>query len=147
MAQNEKPSDIYFFEILVVAILFATFVYFIYLLGSAPIERYSSIYIKPDSYDNYLFGRKLDLVYGVENHENSDLTYTVEFFSDNQLLKKSEIFVEKGKFKEFQESLLFGQQIAFPLRLRVFLTKPNSKDEEKQNAFIWIFGDRKEEFK
>ena len=100
-------------------------------------ETFSALYIKPDSYSNYVENDSVSFVYGVRCFEGRRTRYTSEIFLGDHSLGKNEFEMDSGE-KEWNVSFRIPDGTEFPVKVRVVLTK----DNESYDTHFWLRGRR-----
>ncbi len=96
-------------------------------------ERFSSLYIYPDSYKNYPEGNTTYFIYGVKSYEKEKTGYDLEIFLGNSLVDKKHIELSPGEIHEENESLEISK-IVLPVQVKLVLKSPF----ETYDAHFWL---------
>ncbi len=96
-------------------------------------ERFSSLYIYPDSYTNYLAGNSTSFIYGIKSYEKENTSYDLEIFIGSSLLDKKHIELSPGEVHEEKESLEIPD-VRFPVQVKLVLKSPF----ETYDAHYWL---------
>lgn len=86
-------------------------------------ERFSSLYIYPDSYTNYPAGSSTSFIYGIKSYEKENTSYDLEIFIGSSLLDKKHIELSPGEVHEERESLKIPN-VRFPVQVKLILKSP-----------------------
>ncbi|ADC66064.1 hypothetical protein Ferp_1926 [Ferroglobus placidus DSM 10642] len=106
-----------------------------YLLWVSSQERYTTIYIYPDSYTNYAKpGSVVKFKYGIYCHEGKETEYLIKVYLGEKLVKSKEIMLKNGESREENESIVLPQNISLPVKVRVEAVTENSV----YDAYFWI---------
>jgi uncharacterized membrane protein len=138
--KEKEPSgdmDDLMFKAVVAAIIIGALVtaYFVFAVK----EPYSALYIKPDSYANYVVNDSISFIYGVRCFEGEDTTYTAEIYLNNVSIGENTFTLEPGKIKEWQVSTDIPDYMQFPVKVRVELASPGNTYE----THYWLKGSKK----
>ena len=129
---------------LLLGLLLAGCLLALFILASAGSQiRDSDIYLKPNSYANYVNNDAITFVFGVRNYEAGDTNYLVEAFAGEHLLNREFILVKRGASFEKAETLPVPTErlnLNYPVKFRLTLSKPGPT--EKQTVFYWLKGTR-----
>lgn len=89
-------------------------------------ESYSALYIKPDSYTNYIKEDKVSFTYGVQCFENKETRYDLKITLGETPITEKEFTLE-GKGKELVDNISFDipKDIEFPVKVKLLLTANN----------------------
>ncbi|MEA3254328.1 MAG: hypothetical protein U9Q22_00655 [Candidatus Altiarchaeota archaeon] len=100
-------------------------------------ESYSALYIKPDSYTNYIKEDKVSFTYGVQCFENKKTRYDLKIILGETLITKKEFTLE-GKGKELVDNISFDipGDIEFPVKVKLLLTANNMN----YSTHYWLKG-------
>ena len=91
-----------------------------YLIWLTAQESYSSLYVYPDSYSNYVNpGDTVTFRYGIASYEIKETKYTVKFYLGDKLVKTKKIVLRSGEVWEENESITLPENITFPTKLRI----------------------------
>ncbi len=98
-------------------------------------EGFSALYIKPDSYSNYVVGDEVSFIYGVRCFEGRRTGYVSEIFLGDYSLRRDEFEMEPGE-RLWNVSFKVPEGLEFPVKVRVVLTKGG----EEYDAHFWLKG-------
>lgn len=96
-------------------------------------ERFSSLYIYPDSYTNYPEGDTVSFIYGFKSNETERTSYDLKFFLDSKLINEKHFELDQGEVHEEKETLDISGVI-FPAKVRLVLKSPSNTYE----THYWI---------
>jgi len=65
-------------------------------------ETYSALYIKPDSYSNYVTNNSIKFIYGVKCFEEEQTSYTAQMYLNNASIGVNNFNITPGETKEWQ---------------------------------------------
>jgi len=135
--EPDKDMDDLMFKAVVAAIIVGLLVtgYFVFAVK----ESYSALYIKPDSYSNYVVNNTISFIYGVRCFEGEDTTYTAEIYLNNASIGENTFTLEPGKEKEWQVSTDIPGYMQYPVKVRVQLESPQKTYE----THYWLKGSKK----
>lgn len=96
-------------------------------------ERFSSLYIYPESYTNYPEGNTTSFIYGVKSYERERTGYDLEVFVGDRLVDKKQFELNPGETREEKEILAIPDA-KLPVKVRLVLKSPfNAYD-----AHYWL---------
>jgi hypothetical protein len=99
-------------------------------------DSYSSLYLKPDSYQNYITKSRISFTYGVKSFEKKKTDYDIKvFLGKNQVMEKGFTLYETG-MKEETLSFDLPGNTAFPLKVTILL----NNGKENYEVHYWIKG-------
>lgn len=108
-----------------------------YLILETQSESYSALYIKPDSYSNYLNASSVSFVYGVQCFENAATDYGLKvYLGDVQVAGKSFVLEGRGRVLEDAVSFEVPGDLKFPAKVMLVLTA-NGRD---YSTHFWLKG-------
>lgn len=91
-------------------------------------ERFTSLYIYPESYTNYPEGNIISFVYGVKSYEKERTAYDLEIFIGNKLMDKKHFELNPGEVRDEKESIEIPN-VKLPVKVRLILKSPYSTYE------------------
>lgn len=98
-------------------------------------ESFSALYLRPESYSNYVEGNEVSFAYGVRCFENQKTRYELEIFLGDELVDKKEFEMEKGE-NEWTETIDIPNEIEFPVKVRLVL----KANDEVYDTHFWLKG-------
>jgi hypothetical protein len=114
---------------IVIAIIIGIFLAVGILILEVRTERFSAVYINPDTYKNYPENRTISFVYGINSYETETTSYTIYIRSDNTLVETKQIeLIPKGKFEE-RKVLQLPENVVYPVKISVQYISPHDKNE------------------
>ncbi len=93
------------------------------LIISARQERFSSLYIYPESYTNYPEGNIIYFIYGVRSYERERTGYDLEIFIGGRLVDKKSFEMEPGEVREEKETIEISD-LELPAKVKLVLSSP-----------------------
>lgn len=133
---NEKKQQDVVWKAAVAAIALglAVTVFLVYAAGN---ESYSALYLKPDSYENYLTGNGAAFTYGVQCFENKKTDYSLKVsLGEVQVAQKEFTIGGKGNVVEDSISFEIPPRTEFPIKVSLELTA----NGQVYTAHYWIKG-------
>jgi uncharacterized membrane protein len=92
-------------------------------------ERFSAVYINPDTYSNYPENRTISFIYGINSNEIEKTNYTIYIRSGDTLVETKQIeLMPKGKFEE-RKVLQLPENVVYPVKISVQYISPHDKNE------------------
>ncbi len=128
---------------LLVPLILAAALFALFLLTSLGSPAYgTALYLKPNSYANYVTNKAVTFVYGVQNYEATDANYTLDVYYGEYLLKREPFLLKRGERREQTLTLEVNPALpaAYPVKLRLVLSRAGA--EEKRIVFYWLEGER-----
>lgn len=100
-------------------------------------ESYSALYLKPDSYSNYLEDNEVSFIYGVKCFEKEETRYWLSVFLEETLVTEKE-FMLQGKGDEIEDTITFDvpKDIEFPVKVIILLNANN----QNYSTHFWLKG-------
>lgn len=134
--KKESPGEMddLMFKAVVAAIIIGLLVTAYFIFGVK--EPYSALYIKPDSYNNYVVNDTIAFIYGVRCFEGEETRYTAEIYLNNASIGENTFTIQPGKEKEWQVSTDYPDYMQFPVKVRVELASPTNTYE----THYWLKG-------
>lgn len=83
-------------------------------------ERFSQLYIYPESYTNFPEGNTISFIYGVKSYEKQNMSYDLEIFIGNKLMDRRNLTVQPGKTYEEKVELDIPD-VSFPIKVNLIL--------------------------
>ena len=96
-------------------------------------ESYSSFYINPDSYSNYVNGTNVSFVYGVQSFEGKKTEYALEIFLGNRSVETRQFEMDGGT-REWNTTIQLQGDLKYPLKVKLIL-KANDRTYE---THFWL---------
>ena len=114
--------------IVIAAILFASVLFIV-----STEEKYTSLYLYPESYTNYPEGTTVSFIYGIQSFEKESLQYTVNIYVDESQKESKMYELDPGDV--FEEKITVDiMGVNLPARVRVELVSPYNTYE----TYFWI---------
>ena len=141
-----KLTDVRVEYAIIISLILCIAISLVYVgLSKREKETFSALYIKPDSYSNYVKDNTFSLVYGVECYEKYPTEYPVMFYLGDRLIDNDKLELCNAgprsiRKMENKKVLNIPSDTKYPVRLRIIL---KSYDREYENI-IWIRGIKKE---
>ena len=136
---NESDLDRFLFTFITLAVILGSVTAFLFMLSMQERPTYSAVYLKPNSYTNFLADSSVEFTYGIQNNESLDMNYLVRFVSGNKIIKSGTVFLKKGASIEKNELLELEEIPSVPFKMRIILSSGKEK-EKNSEAFFWIKG-------
>jgi len=97
-------------------------------------DRYSSVYIVPDSYQHYTGDAQVSFIYGIHSYELSKTTYTVVIHSGNSIIDTKNVTLKPGEVYEEKKIFQLPGGTNFPVKVSVQAISPFDTDE----VHFWV---------
>jgi hypothetical protein len=105
-----------------------------YLLHATSMrENYVAIYLKPDSYPNYLEGNTVKFTYGIQQYGEPSSKYILEVYMGNNLVATRELERYEG---ENEVELKLPEEMRFPTKVKLVLKTDYGENE----VHFWLKG-------
>jgi len=137
-----KPTDASIEYAIIVALVICIALSLIYVgVTKREKETFSVLYLKPDSYSNYVRDNTVTFTYGVECYEKFPTDYQLTYYLGNKTLDKEAFSLCKEgpmsiRKMEKKKTLNIPSDTKYPVKLRIVL---KSWDKEYENV-IWLRG-------
>ncbi|MBN2250818.1 MAG: hypothetical protein JW724_01920 [Candidatus Altiarchaeota archaeon] len=105
-----------------------------YLIIETRKESYSALYLKPDSYSNYLEGTATKFTYGVSSYETKRTLYTLKVYLGETEVTGKEFTLDPGQTAEDAISLEVPENTPLPVKVKLTLTG----NGEEYSTHYWI---------
>ena len=125
---NAKPSSEMNIAI-VIAIVIGIIIACAIVIYEIRAERFSAVYINPDTYTNYPEDRLVSFVYGVSSYEKENTRYTIIIRAGNTLVETKQIELMPGKTYEERKVIQLADDAVYPVIISVQSISPNEKNE------------------
>lgn len=89
-------------------------------------ENYTTLGIRPESYDNFPSGKNTSFVYEVKSYEKENRDYFLEIYLNDNLVNKKTFSLKPGEVFESRENINI-EQISFPSKVVVNLNSPTKE--------------------
>ena len=107
------------------------------LLAATSSESYSTLYLKPNSYSNYVSGKTVSFTYGTESFENRKTDYTLKVFLGSvQVAQKDFSINGKGDIAEDTISFEVPPKTEFPINVLITL----DTSQQAYSTHFWLKG-------
>jgi uncharacterized membrane protein len=119
-----------------IAAIFLGIIVTAYLVLETKKESYSALYLKPDSYQNYINGNTVSFTYGVTSYETARTAYDLRvFLGENQVTGK-QFTLEPGQAAEDTISFEIPQNASFPQKILLNMSANN----QEYSVHFWVKG-------
>jgi len=98
-------------------------------------ETFSALYIRPDSYSNYVVNNTVSFIYGVRCFEGKNTRYIVDIFLGNISVGRNTFEMGSGQ-REWAVSVNVPEYVRFPVKVRVELRSPT----DTYDTYFWLRG-------
>lgn len=92
-------------------------------------ERFSAIYITPDSYSNFPDGDTVSFTYGIRSFEKQRLGYSIKFYVNNVKMSEKTVELSPGEVFEEKKIIKLPANIIYPAKIRIISTYANDQNE------------------
>jgi uncharacterized membrane protein len=87
-------------------------------------ERFSAVYINPDSYTNYPETGTISFVYGISSHEKVRASYTITIREGENLVDTKQIELNPGDVYEEKKVIQLPDDAVYPVKISVQYKSP-----------------------
>jgi len=117
---------------MIISVLLAVVVMgYIYLIDD---DKYSALYLVPESYSGYLSADNISFVYGVSCFEGKKTTYNLKIYYDNSILKTDSIELNDKESVEKKEIIRLPENVEFPAKVSLVL----ENNGNRENVHFWL---------
>lgn len=136
----EEPQARNFSPLIIRAILIAIVIGLVTTVTLAYLgqETYSTLYLVPGSFSNYLSGDTTSFTFGVTNAAGRDQVYTAEFYVADELVGTQTLSVAGGSTIEQPVDLTVPRTAKFPLKIGLTITSETASE----HVHFWLKGRR-----
>lgn len=96
-------------------------------------ERFSSLYLYPESYTNFPEGNITSFIFGVKSYEKVRMSYDLQVFISNKLIDNRHFELDPGEVRE-EKMILEIPTVEFPAKVKLELTSPYAT----YDAHYWL---------
>ena len=133
--KENKEADKIIWKAAIIAIILGIIVT-AFLIMEAKKESYSSLYLKPDSYQNYINANTVSFTYGVQSYETKRTSYDLKvFLGENQVTGK-QFTLEPGQTAEDNISFEIPPDSTFPQKILLNMSANN----KEYSVHFWVRG-------
>jgi len=118
---------------IVIAVIIGVFIAAV-LIVELKNESYSTLYIYPETYQNYPDNSTVSFVYGIHSFEIERTSYTINFFINSNLTHTKTISLNPGEVSEEGESIQLPANLEYPAKVSIISSSPKSVNE----VHYWI---------
>jgi uncharacterized membrane protein len=129
--QPEKPTTT-FSEIriaIVVAIIIGVCFACAIIIFDVRTERFSAVYINPDTYSNYPGNGTVSFVYGINSYELEKTRYTINIRVGGVLLETKQIELKPKEQFEERKVVQLPENVVYPVKISVQYISPYENNE------------------
>ena len=113
----------------VIAIIIGIFLAIGIIVFEIQAERYSSVYITPGSYSNYVGNTPVSFVYGIHSYEKTTTEYTIVIRAGSSVVDTKYVSLKPGENYEEREIVQLPKGLAFPAKISVQTISPSETNE------------------
>ena len=92
-------------------------------------DRFSAIYVNPDTYSNYPETRNVSFVYGINSNELEKTSYTVYFKVGEKLVDTKQIELDPKEQYEERKVIQLPEDAVYPVKISVQYISPYENNE------------------
>ena len=117
---------------MIISVLLAVSVMgYIYLIDD---DKYSALYLVPESYSGYSSADNISFIYGVKCFEGKKMTYNLKIYCGNSILKADSFELNDKESVEKKEIIILPENIEFPAKVSLVL----ESNGNKENVHFWL---------
>jgi hypothetical protein len=108
-----------------------------YLVAETGSESYSALYLRPDSYSNYLNASGVSFIYGVQCFENAPADYDLKVYLGETLVTEKRFSIE-GRGRTLEDTISFEVPagLSFPAKVSLVL----AANGKSYSVHYWLKG-------
>ena len=114
---------------LVIAIIFGISIAVGIFVLEIRTERFSAIYINPDTYSNYPENGLVSFVYGLTSNELVTTSYTVTIRVGENLIETKQVVLAPGETYEERKVIHLPDDVVYPVKISVQYQTPQENNE------------------
>ena len=114
---------------LVIAIIFGICIAVGIFVLEIRTERFSAIYINPDTYSNYPENGLVSFVYGLTSNELVTTSYTVTIRAGGTLIETKQVVLAPGETYEERKVIQLPNDVVYPVKISVQYRTPQESNE------------------
>ena len=114
---------------LVIAIIFGICIAVGIFVLEIRTERFSAIYINPDTYSNYPENGLVSFVYGLTSSELVTTSYTVTIRAGETLIETKQVVLAPGETYEERKVIQLPDDVVYPVKISVQYRTPQESNE------------------
>lgn len=107
-----------------------------YLIIEQQKESYSALYLKPDSYQNYINTSTASFTYGITSYENKKTTYELTVYLGETKITEKQLTLNPGQTIEDMISFEIPKNISFPQKIQINMTA----NKQNYSVHYWLKG-------
>jgi len=92
-------------------------------------ERFSAIYINPDTFSNYPENGTVSFVYGISSNELEKINYTIYIRAGNKLVETKQIELNPKEKYEEKKVIQLPEDAIYPVKISVQYISPHDNNE------------------
>lgn len=113
---------------IVIAIIIGIFIAAV-LIVELKSESYSTLYIYPETYQNYPDNSTISFVYGIHSYEQESTSYNVNFFINSTRIDTKTIRINPGEISEERKIIQLPADLKYPAKVSITSTSPKEVNE------------------
>jgi uncharacterized membrane protein len=92
-------------------------------------ERFSAVYINPDTYSNYPVNGTVSFVYGLRSYELVNTSYTVTIRAGDTVMETKQVELAPGETYEERKVIQLPENVVYPVKISVQYLSPDENNE------------------
>jgi uncharacterized membrane protein len=92
-------------------------------------ERFSAVYINPDTYTNYPENGTVSFVYGINSYELEKTSYTIYIRAGDTLVETKQIELNPKEKYEERKLIQLPEDTVYPVKISVQYLSPHENNE------------------
>ena len=129
---SAQPEETTFSEIkiaIVVAIIIGICLACAIIIFDVRTERFSAVYINPDTYSNYPENGTISFTYGINSNELEKTSYTIYIRAGNTLVETKQIELDPKEQYEEKKVIQLPDDVVYPVKISVQYISPYENNE------------------
>ena len=92
-------------------------------------ERFSAVYVNPDTYSNYPENGTISFTYGINSNELEKTSYTIYIRAGNTLVETKQIELDPKEQYEGKKVIQLPEDVVYPVKISVQYISPYENNE------------------
>ncbi len=93
------------------------------------LERFSAIYINPDTYSNFPVHGAVSFVYGLSSYELENTSYTITIKAGDTVIETKQVELAPGETYEEKKIIQLPEDIVYPVKISVHYQSSHEHNE------------------
>ena len=114
---------------IIIAIIIGICIAFAIIVLEIRTERFSAVYINPDSYTNYPENRTVSFIYGISSYEKENTSYIINIRVGENLVETKQVELLPGETHEEKKVIQLSNDTVYPVKISVESLSPFESNE------------------